>query len=182
MDYPSHETMHQGLNQKRYSGQEGTVLIVSMLILMVMAVVGVTAMQTNLLEEKMAGNYRDVNLAFQAAEAALRDAEDEIEADSRVRGLINFDTSCTNGLCNATGGLTEVWSNTGTKDNGVSIVTYAPIISLDLVVCQPQYWIEGFRRRPPGSASWKTYYRITAESCGRSADTHVLLQTVYATD
>ena len=55
--------------------QQGSVLIVSMLILLVLTLIGVTAMGTSALEEKMAGNSRDQNLAFQASEAALRDAE-----------------------------------------------------------------------------------------------------------
>jgi len=59
--------------------QGGAVLIVSLLVLLVMTIIGVTAMQTTTFEEMMAGNMRDRNLAFQAAEAAMRDAETLIE-------------------------------------------------------------------------------------------------------
>ena len=58
--------------------QRGAALIVSLILLLVMTLLGVSAMQTNMLEEKMAGNFRDRDLAFQAAEAALRYAENEI--------------------------------------------------------------------------------------------------------
>jgi len=51
------------------------VLFVSLIMLLVLTVIGVTAMQTTTLEEKMAGNLRDQTLAFQAAEAALREGE-----------------------------------------------------------------------------------------------------------
>ncbi|HHJ38290.1 MAG: hypothetical protein AXA67_13855 [Methylothermaceae bacteria B42] len=50
-------------NERR---QQGAVLIVSLLLLLVMTLLGVTAMQSNMLEEKMAGNFWSRNLAFQA--------------------------------------------------------------------------------------------------------------------
>jgi type IV pilus assembly protein PilX len=53
----------------------GSVLVTSLILLLVMTLLGLSAMQTSLMEETMAGNARDHNLAFQAAEAALRDAD-----------------------------------------------------------------------------------------------------------
>ncbi|EAR20900.1 pilus assembly PilX family protein [Nitrococcus mobilis] len=55
--------------------QSGSVLIVSLLFLLVLTLIGITSMQGVSLEEKMAGNARGGTLAFQAAEAALRDGE-----------------------------------------------------------------------------------------------------------
>lgn len=62
----------------RPAAQHGAALIVSLLILLVMTLIGVTAMQTTVMEERMAGNLRNSNLAQQAAEAALREAENLI--------------------------------------------------------------------------------------------------------
>jgi type IV pilus assembly protein PilX len=59
--------------------QRGAVLIVSLLILLVMTIIGITAMQSTTLQERMAGNARDRNLALQAAESGLKDATDLIE-------------------------------------------------------------------------------------------------------
>jgi type IV pilus assembly protein PilX len=56
------------------------VLVISLVILMVMTVVGVTAMRGTALEERMAGNLRDGVLAFEAAEAALRAAGEDADA------------------------------------------------------------------------------------------------------
>ncbi|MCC5858552.1 MAG: hypothetical protein JJT90_10370 [Ectothiorhodospiraceae bacterium] len=56
--------------------ERGAALIISLLLLLVMTLIGVTAMQTSTLQERMAGNTRDRNLAFQSAEAALREGED----------------------------------------------------------------------------------------------------------
>ena len=55
--------------------QNGAVLVVGLLILLVLTLIGVNAMQGTLFEQKMAANTRDRNLAFQNAESALRDAE-----------------------------------------------------------------------------------------------------------
>lgn len=167
-------------NRVFFGRQGGAALIFSLMILSVMSLLGVTAMQTSLLEEKMAGNYRDMNLAFQAAESALRDAEADIP--NRVVGLTAFDSSCTNGLCDATSGLSEVWEDATKEPNGVALGTYTGATSLDsaLAGCQPRYWIEGFRVWPAGSPSWKSRYRITVEGCGGNANTRARLQTVYS--
>lgn len=70
--------------------QRGAILIVSLLLLLVMTVLALTASQTTRLQERMAGNARDMDLAFQAGEAGLRAAEKSLEdtADSSGRGLI----------------------------------------------------------------------------------------------
>jgi type IV pilus assembly protein PilX len=58
--------------------QSGAVLIISLIMLLLLTLIGASSMQTTTLEEKMAGNMRDRNIAFQAAESALRDAEQDI--------------------------------------------------------------------------------------------------------
>ena len=153
--------------------QTGAALIISMILLLVMTLIGVTAMQSTVLEEKMAGNYRDQNLAFQAAEAALREAESAI-ATGGVTGLTNFAADCTSGLCDATGGLSDVWKDATKFSNGAVAVT-----NLAEVVQQPRYWIEGYKILPAGSSSWKYQYRITAMGYGGGVNTRVILQTVY---
>ncbi len=60
--------------------QRGAVLIVSLLMLLVLTLLGMTALQTARLDEQMTGNARDRLLALQAAEAALREAEAELES------------------------------------------------------------------------------------------------------
>jgi Tfp pilus assembly protein PilX len=51
---------------------DGAVLITGLILLVAMTIIGVTAMQTTVLEERMAGNLRDYSVAFQAAEAGLQ--------------------------------------------------------------------------------------------------------------
>lgn len=59
--------------------ESGAALIVALIMLLLISIVGVSAMQTTTMEEKMAGNLRDRHVAFQAAEAALRQGEADAE-------------------------------------------------------------------------------------------------------
>ena len=60
------------------SRQRGFSLIVSLMMLIVIIILGVSGSQMAINEERGARNDRDRQLAFQAAEAALKDAEYEI--------------------------------------------------------------------------------------------------------
>ncbi|MEE9337106.1 MAG: PilX N-terminal domain-containing pilus assembly protein [Methylococcaceae bacterium] len=62
------------------SSQQGAVLIVSLLFLVIMTILGVSAMSTNVLEEKMVSNIRQEKIAFQAADSC----------NSRLAGENNF--------------------------------------------------------------------------------------------
>ena len=60
------------------SKQSGIALIVSLIILLLLTMMGISSMKVNSLEEKMSGNDLDRNTAFQAAEAGLRAGEAKI--------------------------------------------------------------------------------------------------------
>lgn len=57
-----------------YRRQRGVSLIVSLVFLLILAGLGLAALQTSTLQERMAGTVRDRNLALLAAEVTLRDA------------------------------------------------------------------------------------------------------------
>lgn len=71
--------MARQMNRMKHS-QGGVVLVVSLLMLLVLTLVGVTAMQLSTRQEKMSGNTRDLDVALQAAEAALRFGESQLVA------------------------------------------------------------------------------------------------------
>jgi type IV pilus assembly protein PilX len=60
---------------RKINRKNGAVLIISLIMLLLLTLIGATAIQTTALEEKMAGNLRNQNLAFQSAETALRVGE-----------------------------------------------------------------------------------------------------------
>jgi type IV pilus assembly protein PilX len=58
--------------------ESGAVLIVALLFLVVLTMLGITAMSSTTFEERRAGNARDAAVAFQAAVAGLREARSEV--------------------------------------------------------------------------------------------------------
>ena len=55
--------------------QRGIALVSSLLLLLVVTIIGISSMKSTLLTEKMAGNAKNHNIAFQAAETGLRNGE-----------------------------------------------------------------------------------------------------------
>jgi len=102
--------------------QAGAALITSLIFLTVLTILGMSTLGTALLESRMAGNARDRNLAFQAAEIGLRDAELFIRDSGRIAGNIvqepgiafvsGLETTCGFGFCHKG----KTWS-TGTGTN-----------------------------------------------------------------
>lgn len=76
--------------------QGGAVLVISLIMLLMLTLIGISSMSTVTLEEKMVGNMRDHNLAFQAAEAGIRDAGIWLQA------LIALPDDCSAAPCAAT--------------------------------------------------------------------------------
>lgn len=165
---PSH---HQYL-----AGQAGAALILSLILLLLMTIIGVTAAKVTTQNEKMAGNMRDRELAFQAAESALRDAE----ASLTVAVLASFNGS--NGLYQAsTPQKWEVvdWSNAS------EVIAFSGTALQD-VTAQPTYIIEemepvlgGAGSLEAGTPQQTDYYRVTARGIGGTDTAVVLLQSIY---
>lgn len=59
------------ITMKIHSKQTGAVLITSLLILLVMTIIGVSSIGSTNLEERMAQNFQNIAITFQAAESAI---------------------------------------------------------------------------------------------------------------
>ncbi|MGH8400384.1 MAG: pilus assembly PilX family protein [Gammaproteobacteria bacterium] len=79
--------------------QDGVVLVITLIMLLVLTLVGLAATTSTSLEERMTANQRDTQVAFQAAEAGLRDGESALQNST----LPNF---------NNTDGANDAASNT----------------------------------------------------------------------
>lgn len=157
--------------------QCGTALVMSLIILLVMTVIGVTAMQVTVLEEKMAGNLRHRNTAFQAAESALRDAETALT----VAVLPSFNGS--GGLYKAT--TPQKWVTIDWSDTSI-LAAYSGGTNLGALAEVPTYIIEelepvlgGGGTLEAGIPQQTDYYRITSRGVGGSANAVVMLQSIY---
>jgi len=160
-------------------GQKGAALIVSIIILLVITMLGLTAIQNSSLQERMATAMVDRSIAFEAAEAALRDAQAWLDAQT-VRPTAG------------NSGRPDVWAGDGTVASVLGADTeswsaaqwaahsraYSQSISGASEV--PRYVIEEWQFLPDsleaGATAGVWYYRVTARGMGGSASAEVLLQ------
>jgi len=164
--------------------QSGAVLIVSLIMLLLLTLIGVTSMQTTSLEEKMAGNMRDRDLAFQAAESALVTGEKWV-----INPLNTFSCNASAGRfwprdknCDGTKEAAQVWDDINW--DSTDSVAYTGVLSN--LNSNPRYIIEdlGAANCPGGPInsppSGCTNYRITARATGGSTNAVVILQSIYS--
>lgn len=176
-------------NRSSLSRQRGAVLVMSMLILIVMTLLGVSSMSGGMLEEKMARNSRDMNTALQAAEVGITDAERFLESailpafDGNTAGLYPVDPDGQEYY--ARGDWS--WAGGGGSNGVTAAATYSGYLSD--VGQQPQYYIEEVEQtveagqdrrggvRPDRQTT--TYYKITAMGTGLSPNVIAVVQTTY---
>ena len=172
--------------------QKGSVLILSLMILVVLTIIGVSSMSSTSLQERMAGNFRDREIAFQSAEMALAFAENYVSSTINTANLGDAD-----GYYNTYSGPTSKNAFTG---DGSSIANWwtgtdSQILSttIDEVRTQPRFTIEA--REEIGDNSGTsinigaygestgggkiTSFRVTARGTGKSDSTVVILQSNY---
>lgn len=62
----------------RHTRQHGVALIVSLIVLLLLTLIGISAMNSTILQDRMSGNASDRSVAFQAAAAAARRGEERV--------------------------------------------------------------------------------------------------------
>jgi type IV pilus assembly protein PilX len=152
------------------SAQRGVVLIVALVALLMMTMIGVTAMRDTGFQERMSGNLRDRNLAFQAAEAALRTGESWLvnNATTATFAVRIDDPASWNGSSSPT--------STGTATLSAGQVAANPAFH----VGSPR-WIEPLGAPCDGTTpncGW-CIYPITTHGVGGSNDAVVVIQAQY---
>lgn len=176
--------------------QRGVVLIVALVLLLVVTLLGVAVMSGASLDMKMTNNSQERQQAFNAAEAALSQAEAFLM--NTEPAVTAYDSSCTNGLCFfgvspdvptscrviPTSNVipNDPWSDT-TLDvwNGTSKNRTATTISADVTVTA-KYIIE-FRCYVPdaesGTSNGNKFFRITARGYSAAGNAQVMLQSTF---
>jgi type IV pilus assembly protein PilX len=163
----------------RFDRQRGAALVVSLLLLLVATLIGVTAMQVTSLEERMAGNARDRNLAFQAAESALRAGEAFLltQAGEFTCGTGRYrdgDAVCGTPARDWSAFVCDAGNSIEYLNGTLSALAANPRYFIDEInyVCEPS-------GSEIGSGSQKCYFRITACGFGATTNTLVILQSTY---
>ena len=145
--------------------QQGVALFISLVLLLVLTIIGVSSVQTTSLEVRMTGNEHNTMLAFQAAESALRDAEAQLET---VVALGAFTQAGTNGLYEVADlGDPEHWQAAAVWTGANSRL--APT------------QVDGVAEQPYAAAASDRVemFRITARGVGGNTNARVLLQSNY---
>ncbi len=99
--------------------QQGSVLIISLVLLLVLTILGISGMDNTIMEEKMAGNLYQSNIAFQNAETALRYAEADLMSLSKSEKIIGTDSG-DKGVWNGAYGsrwMIDDWGVSDWRDN-----------------------------------------------------------------
>lgn len=196
------------INSQLPSRQQGAVLIIAMVLLLVMSLIGLSSVVSSTLQEKMASNSQQRALSRYAAESALRAAEAYLTANINATSqLAKFDGT-TNGLYAAypVPGILfindlaklEAEFNPSTKSvsepesweagNSVEVLE----LSAKVVSTRPRYAIEYVGRRSQGGTPvWSPsgpiergaphIFKITAIGWGRDPSVYSVLQSHFMT-
>lgn len=161
--------------------QKGIALVVALVLLVIMTLVGLNSMRSVTLEERMTGHTFDRSLSFQAAEAALREAEAFVEANKPSPAALS---ACISGICGSPAPTaTPRWLD----DTFNSWRTAAQIENGNIDIT-PQYFVEYLGAtyacdpNSPASATTCRRYRVTARSNAGNDRASVVLQSIYATE
>jgi type IV pilus assembly protein PilX len=173
----------KNMNPFKHKKQSGAVLIIAMVTLLILTILGVAVMESSVIEERMAGNYMDRNRAFQAAELALRDAEQWVgsQPSAPIAGA-----SAVYVFGGPVPAAPSWWADAAVDDawwtaNGTAADSSA---ALEGVPAQPRYIIEEYNAVcdtlvDPNSSDCIFVYRVTAMAwSGRN--TTVMLQSLFS--
>jgi type IV pilus assembly protein PilX len=166
--------------------QRGAVLIMALLLVVVLTMLGVSAMQGAVMEERMAGNAHDHNMAFQSAESGLRDAAAWLLGlaarpdanDTGSNGIYEIGI-----LGDGVGDYAFDWAGSG-RDYGTGTSNDASDFSYHAAL--PAYVVEetAFVRDsldPEAAAQGqgKYYYTVSSIGYGGSGASEAVAQSVY---
>jgi len=171
------------MKYKNANHQAGIVLIVSLLILITLTILGLTAMQASRTQVSMAGNQRELGITFNAAEAGLGAGQSYID-DSISKTIYNDPSQ---GLYDRLD-VDPDYSNSATWDD-----SQLSSLNLPHVVEQPKFIIKylgdrsqnevaavnigGYGSGQPGMTV--SNFRITTRAVGQSGNVRRQLQAYY---
>lgn len=171
--------------------QQGNVLVFALILLLVMTLMGLSSVQGVNLQQSMATNLQDREMAFQAAEAGLRAAEALLETTASSNNMIDCTLTALN-LC------PPIPANTFVADNNDGWMNVSDYPNKSMLDGNPQYFIQligiGVSTGTTGQGNnlnntqfgvntgvpVDRFYRITARSSAPKSDSDraiVVLQT-----
>ena len=178
----------------RKSYQHGVVLVIGLIMLAVMTLLAVTSMQSSSLQELMSSNTKDKMTAFEAAESAIREAEQFL--DNNVLNLGAFDSNANDGLLAHR--YDEVWKNIDWETQSIEVNNVVVFDGTDStkggVKSRPRYVIQHIgpvisdadrnlnidsSYQASGTEALVEMFKITARGTGGSDSSQVILESMY---
>jgi type IV pilus assembly protein PilX len=167
--------------------QQGAILVISLLLLLILTILGLAVMRMTRMQERMAGNTRDLNLALQGAEAGLREGEARILAFGSTKPTSVGGAGC--GLnvlevCQRTALPVDIAQQTQVWWNANALRFTAADLKTQLSD-DPQYTVEevGIKRQDLGIGHElpddNYVYQVTGRSTGASGQTNTVLQSTF---
>lgn len=162
--------------------QQGVVIILGLLLMLVLTVLGIASMGKASLSEKITSNSRETQVAFNAAESALKDGENWL-ADQTT--IVKSDATCQSG-CTVWPKDTLTSSNYKNDSwwNSSNATSFSSTLSG--VSTQPAYTLEEHAFIPdelsPDAASKGIgyyYYKVTSKGIGANINSKVYLESIY---
>jgi len=158
--------------------QQGMVLVICLIMLLLLTLSGLAAMQGSTLQEKMAGNSRDSEQAFLAAEAALRGGEAFMASASGASAT--FDTTGTAGLYDvATSGVPVDWQAAAANWRNSAALSGVATTPKYLVERLPEVTNKGLSLEADQPLNTMIIYRITASAVGQTTTSRAVLQSTF---
>lgn len=152
--------------------QRGVVLPVVIILMVIMGVLAISGMDDTAMQERMSGNLRNRDIAFQAAESALREGEAWLQANAasvavnaRISGLASRN-----------------WDGAAPAPSGTLTDLYGAGDPIDLAA-DPVFYVgpPEFLRVNPGETppEFREIHPVISRAVGANADTLVILRSSF---
>lgn len=169
------------------TGQRGTVLFVSLMLLVVLTLIGVTAARMQSVEEVIARNEDNHQLALQSGEAALRLGEATMAAGLLTDANFEANAGGTYVLMTELAGAGSIADSANWA--GGSILYAGPGMAAVPLAAQPQYVLEALPPvmipgDPPctamyGGSAVCTVTRVSAQATGGDGTSSITIQSIF---
>ncbi len=168
--------------------QTGAALIVSLMLLIVLTLLGLSGMQSTIMQERMSNNVRDKGMAFQAAESAIRSGEDWVKSADTNTLRPNDVGTCTP-PCNIV--QLDDYANMTTENfswwqTNARAFTFPSSTSNSTPAADPRFIVEyhsdikqGYSLDPTEGPPPPSLYRITAIGVGGTTTAEAMIETLW---
>lgn len=167
--------------------QSGIALAISLIFLLLMTIIGVSAMSTTALQEKMAGNLKDKHWSFNASESGAMAGERVLCLDYDGRIPVIDPSNTTDGLYRTSGTGEPIWETVDWA--GSDTFTHTAAFSSSKLYEAPRFIIEEVQEVKEGlgggggyseSGKSRMLYRVTGRGVGGTPNAVSIVQSTFA--